>query len=67
MAENKWLTLNKETEDLYLVRLFEKMMAKRTSNMKMNRVFLTQNKDWKATNVWHKNCPVGLNQISGRV
>ena len=42
--------------------LFEKMMAKGTSNVKTNRLFLTPNKDWKATNI----ClvAVGLNQIS---
>ena len=27
-------------------------------------IFDAKNKDWEATNVWYKNCPVGLNQIS---
>ena len=64
MAESKWLTPNKEIEDLCPVRLFEKMMVKRTSNVKTKCLFLTPNNDRKATKVWYKNYSVSLNQIS---
>ena len=64
MSESKWLTPNKASENLRPVKLFEKMMAKRTSSLKTNRLFLSPNKDWKATTVVYKNYPLGLNQIS---
>ena len=51
LAESK-LTPNKGIEGLCPVRLLEKTMAKRTSNVKTNPLF------------WHKNCLIGLNQIS---
>ena len=64
LVDSKWLTPIKENEDLCPVRLYEKMMFKRTPNIKTNRLFLTPNNNWKTTNVWCKNCPVGVNQIS---
>ncbi|KAJ3661405.1 hypothetical protein Zmor_005801 [Zophobas morio] len=66
LAESKRLTPNKEVEDLCPIRLFEKMMAKRISNVKTKRLFLRPNNDRKATNVWYKNCSDRLNQISKR-
>ncbi|KAJ3644823.1 hypothetical protein Zmor_022525 [Zophobas morio] len=39
LVDSKWLTLNKENEDLCPVRLYEKMTFKRTPNIKTNRLF----------------------------
>lgn len=63
-AASKWLTSNKECQDKCPVRLLQKMLSKRTPNIKTNRLFLTPNPDWKKTGIWYKNCPMGLNQLS---
>ncbi|KAK9882627.1 hypothetical protein WA026_022264 [Henosepilachna vigintioctopunctata] len=48
-AEYKWLTPNKNCEDKCPVRLLKKMLSKRTSNIKTNRLFSTPNPEWQKT------------------
>lgn len=63
LAKSKWLIPNQENEDLCPVRLFRKMLSKRTENITTRRLFLSPNKNW-AHSKWYKNIPIGINEIS---
>lgn len=62
LTQNKWLIPN-NTEELCPVRLFNKLISKRTANITTNRLFLTPNKYWQ-NSMWYKNMPVGINEMS---
>lgn len=64
VAASKWLTSNTQCPNQCPVRLLEKMLNKRSRNIKTNRLFLTPNPEWRKTGIWYKNSPVGLNQLS---
>lgn len=65
LVSRKWLISNTDNEDFCPVRLFDKIISKRSKNIKTNRLFLTPNKEWNssANSYWYKNTPVGLNEI----
>lgn len=65
-TDSKWLTPNTQNPTHCPVRLYNKMMSKRTKNIKTRRLFLTVNKDWDKypTSCWYKNCPLGVNEIN---
>lgn len=65
-ANSKWLIRNKETPANCPVRLFEKLISKRTNNIKTDRLFLTVNPFWNQSYSigWYKNCPIGKNELS---
>ncbi|XP_044744330.1 uncharacterized protein LOC123306411 [Coccinella septempunctata] len=63
-TDNKWLIRNTTNEDICPVRLYKKLLSKRGSNVKTNRLFLTPNREWQNNNIWFKNIPVGRNEIA---
>lgn len=64
-AENKWLTENIIETDKCPVRLFKKLISKRSDNIKTDRLFLTPNPYWSTEGApWYKNIPVGKNEIA---
>lgn len=65
-TDSKWLTPNTQNPNHCPVRLWNKMMCKRTKNIKTRRLFLAVNKDWNKypTSCWYKNTPLGVNEIS---
>lgn len=40
------------------------MISKRTNNITTDRLFLTVNINWKSSDKWYKNTPIGRNEIS---
>lgn len=62
LCQSKWLIPNKSRENLCPVRLFNKMMSKRGSNITTRRLFLTPSKGWQ-TSIWFKNTPIGVNEL----
>lgn len=64
LAESKYLTRNQENLQFCPVRLFRKLISKRTANIKTDRFFLTVNNAWKNDSTWFKNMPIGINKIS---
>lgn len=64
LSDSKWLIPNKQNEDLCPVRLFNKIMEKRTANITSRKLFLTPNKYWLLNSVWYKNMPIGINHLS---
>lgn len=65
-ADSKWLIPNKVKSSNCPVRLFKKLISKRTENarIKSDRLFLTVNPAWNKKNgSWYKNMPIGRNEI----
>lgn len=68
----KWLTLNTQKPDRSQkpdhcpVRLWRKMILKRTKNINTRRLFLAVNKNWQKypDSCWDKNMPLRVNKIS---
>jgi hypothetical protein len=62
---SKWLIPNAVDPNVCPVRLFLKLMGKRSNNVKTDRFFLTSNKHWRlgSTTALYKNLPVGVNTI----
>ena len=61
-ADSKWLIENKVNPDFCPVRLYRKLISKRSNNVKTDRLFLTVNPSWKSS-FWYKNMPIGRNNI----
>jgi hypothetical protein len=57
-ADSKWLTFNKN-EDICPIRLYRKLMEKRTNITKTDRLFLTTHPCWESSGMWYKNMPIG--------
>lgn len=64
LSDTKWLTSNIDNPNFCPVRLFKKMISKRTNNITTDRLFLTVNINWKSSDKWYKNTPIGRNEIS---
>lgn len=65
LTDSKFLTPNKNNTDKCPVRLFHKLMSKRTENIQIDRFFLSPNPYWQEplSKGWYKNLPVGQNEI----
>lgn len=65
LSDSKWLTPNLEKPSICPVRLFKKLMSKRSNSIKTDRLFLTPNCTWNQENSsgWYKNMPVGENTL----
>lgn len=62
-ANSKWLIPNLTNENLCPVRLFKKLVEKRSPNIQSDRLFLTVHPKWEK-GVWFKNMPLGINSMS---
>ncbi|XP_068912445.1 uncharacterized protein [Tenebrio molitor] len=65
LSESKWLVPNMSS-DLCPVRLFKKLLSKRSDRIKTDRMFLSVNHGWTPENkaaAWFKNCPAGINEL----
>ncbi|MVN24870.1 DUF3504 domain-containing protein, partial [Staphylococcus aureus] len=64
-ASSKWLVQNSDN-NACPVRLFIKLLSKRGTNIKTNRLFLRPNRHWKTgSDNWYDNMPLGRNIING--
>lgn len=65
LADSKFLIKNVANPEMCPVRLFKKLMEKRSMCLiTTDRLFLTPNLNWKVSNKWYKNSPIGKNTIS---
>lgn len=64
-TDSKWLTSNSKYPEICPVRLYRKLLSKRSENVTSDRLFLTINSYWKEENSkgWFKNSPIGPNTI----
>lgn len=65
LTKSKWLIPNEENPDLCPVRLYKKLISKRTENISIKRFFLCPNRNrTNNDSAWYKNQPVGICELS---